>query len=49
MFNPFRVRLPIPRVNVVKRSHLKPSLPSLPKPKRHRKHERLTNRPRRSL
>ena len=34
MFNPFRVRLPIPRVNVVKRGMLTPSLPRVPKPKR---------------
>ena len=49
MFNPFRVRLPIPRVNIVKRRHakVKVSLPALPKP--NRKHARSANRPRRPL
>ena len=36
-------RLPIPRVNIVKRGMLKPDLPSIPKPRK-RKTTRKTTR-----
>jgi hypothetical protein len=38
------VRLPIPRVNLVKRGALKPSLPALPKPRKRPTRKNSTSR-----